>query len=124
MFRINHIHLKSPDPKALADWFVEAFKFTIVSDTVRVFGDRFIGCDSEDGMRVNISSARTGEADGAGRRGYALRARALRIRRGGTWTRKSNASRGLAPSWPTGLSPRTTAGRSPSSRPLTTFESS
>ena len=26
MFRINHIHLKSPDPKSLADWFVEAFK--------------------------------------------------------------------------------------------------
>ena len=64
MFRINHIHLKSPDPKSLADWFVEAFKFTIVSDTVRVFGDRFIACDSEDGMRVNISSARTGEQMG------------------------------------------------------------
>ena len=66
MFRINHIHLKSPDPKALADWFVEAFNLTIVSDTVRVFGDRFIGCDSEDGMRVNISSARTGEQMGQG----------------------------------------------------------
>ena len=66
MFRINHIHLKSPDPKALADWFVEAFNLTIVSDTVRVFGDRFIGCDSEDGMRVNISGARTGEQMGQG----------------------------------------------------------
>ncbi len=66
MFRINHIHLKSPDPKSLADWFVEAFKFTIVSDTARVFGDRFIACDSEDGMRVNISSARTGEQMGQG----------------------------------------------------------
>ena len=66
MFRINHIHLKSPDPKALADWFVEAFNLTIVSDTVRVFGDRFIGCDSEDGLRVNISGARTGEKMGPG----------------------------------------------------------
>lgn len=66
MFRINHIHLKSPDPKALADWFVDAFNLTIVSDTVRVFGDRFIGCDSEDGMRVNISGARTGEQMGQG----------------------------------------------------------
>ena len=66
MFRINHIHLKSPDPTALADWFVEAFNLTIVSDTVRVFGDRFIGCDSEDGMRVNISGARTGEQMGQG----------------------------------------------------------
>ncbi len=66
MFRINHIHLKSPDPKALADWFVEAFNLTIISDNVRVFGDRFIGCDSEDGMRVNISGARTGEKMGPG----------------------------------------------------------
>ena len=66
MFRINHIHLKSPDPKALADWFGEAFNLTIVSDTVRDFGDRFIGCDSEDGLRVNISGARTGEQMGPG----------------------------------------------------------
>ena len=66
MFRINHIHLKSPDPKALADWFGEAFNLTIVSDTVRPFGDRFIGCDSEDGLRVNISGARTGEQMGPG----------------------------------------------------------
>ena len=66
MFRINHIHLKSPDPKALADWFGEAFNLTIVSDTVRDFGDRFIGCDSEDGLRVNISGARTGERMGPG----------------------------------------------------------
>ncbi len=66
-FRINHIHLKSPDPKALADWFVEAFNLKIDSDTVRVFGDRFIACYSEDrAMQVNVSGARTGEQMGVG----------------------------------------------------------
>ena len=66
-FRINHIHLKSPDPRKTADWYVQAFNFKIVSDDTRVFGDRFIRCQSEDGgMAVNISGARTGEKLGAG----------------------------------------------------------
>ena len=66
-FRINHIHLKSPDPKATADWYVKAFNFKIVADDVRVFGDRFIRCQSEDGgMAVNISGARSGETLGPG----------------------------------------------------------
>ena len=66
-YRINHIHLKAPDPKATADWYVKAFNFTIVNDDVRVFGDRFIRCRSEDGgMAVNISGARTGETLGSG----------------------------------------------------------
>jgi lactoylglutathione lyase len=66
-FRINHIHLKAPDPKKTADWYVRAFNFKIVSDEVRVFGDRFIRCQSEDGgMAVNISGARSGETLGPG----------------------------------------------------------
>ena len=66
-FRINHIHLKSPDPKKTADWYVQAFKFKITDDSVRSFGDRFIRCTSEDGgMNVNISGARTGEKMGSG----------------------------------------------------------
>jgi predicted enzyme related to lactoylglutathione lyase len=61
-FRINHIHLKAPDPRKTADWYVKAFHFKIVSDETRVFGDRFVRCMSEDdGMAVNISGARTGE---------------------------------------------------------------
>ena len=77
MFRINHIHLKSPDPKALSDWFVEAFKFTIVSDTMRVFGDRFIACDSEGRHAGQHLECEDGRADGAGRRRYTLRTGAL-----------------------------------------------
>jgi catechol 2,3-dioxygenase-like lactoylglutathione lyase family enzyme len=66
-FRINHIHLKASDPKQTADWYVKAFNFKIVSDEVRVFGDRFIRCQSEDGgMAVNISGARSGETLGSG----------------------------------------------------------
>ena len=66
-FRINHIHLKSPDPRKTADWYVGAFNFKIVSDETRVFGDRFIRCTSEDGgMAVNISGARTSEKLGPG----------------------------------------------------------
>lgn len=66
-FRINHIHLKAPDPKKTADWYVQAFNLKIIGDDVRSFGDRFIRCQSEDGgMTVNISGARTGETLGPG----------------------------------------------------------
>ncbi len=66
-FRINHIHLKAPDPRRTAEWYVQAFRFKILSDEVRVFGDRFVRCQSEDGgMHVNISGARTGERLGPG----------------------------------------------------------
>ena len=66
-YRINHIHLKAPDPRKTAEWYVRAFGFTIVGDEVRVFGDRFVRCRSEDGgMMVNISGARTGESLGPG----------------------------------------------------------
>ncbi len=65
-FNINHIHLKSHDPDASAEWWVKAFNFTVVRDAVRPTGDRFIACRSENGITVNISGARTGEALGAG----------------------------------------------------------
>src|SRR5207237_8057918 len=73
-FRINHIHLKAPDPRKTAEWYVRAFNFKIMSDETRVFGDRFIRCQSEDGgMGVNISRARAGErvapADASARHG-------------------------------------------------------
>src|SRR5881628_1092435 len=66
-FRINHIHLKASDPRKTAEWYVRAFNFKIMSDETRVFGDRFVRCQSEDGgMAVNISGARTGERLGPG----------------------------------------------------------
>ena len=66
-YRINHIHLKAPDPRKTAEWYTRAFNFKIVGDETRVFGDRFIRCTSEDGaLAVNISGARTGETLGSG----------------------------------------------------------
>ena len=58
---VNHIHLKSEDPKLTADWFVKAFNVEIVSDRVRTFGDRFIETKAEGGMRIYISGPRDGE---------------------------------------------------------------
>lgn len=63
-FIVNHIHLKSSDPKATADWFVEAFNVEIVSDDVRPLGDRFIKTVTEGGLTINISSERKGETLG------------------------------------------------------------
>jgi len=65
-YRINHIHLKAADPRRTADWYVRAFNFKILSDETRVFGDRFVRCQSEDGTAVNISGARTNERLGPG----------------------------------------------------------
>jgi lactoylglutathione lyase len=73
-FEINHIHLKAPDPRKTAEWYVKAFGFEIVSDTVRSFGDRRLHCKSPGGMIMNISSARDGEtmADGDARSHWGL----------------------------------------------------
>lgn len=60
-YLVNHIHLKSEDPKATADWFVKAFKVKIMSDNVRDVGDRFVVTQTEGGLAINISGARTGE---------------------------------------------------------------
>ena len=63
-FGINHVHLKTEDPKKTADWWVKAFNFTILSDETRPTGDRFIRCRSEDGLGANISGARAGDEMG------------------------------------------------------------
>ncbi|MSQ09041.1 MAG: hypothetical protein EXR57_06265 [Dehalococcoidia bacterium] len=57
-YNVNHIHLKYADPKKAAQWFQKAFNFTIVSETVRPFGDTFVITKSENGVQINISSER------------------------------------------------------------------
>ena len=64
-YAINHVHLKSKDPKATADWFVKAFGIEILSDDERA-GARFIRCADAKGMGINISGERTGETLGPG----------------------------------------------------------
>ena len=61
---VNHIHIKSKDPKVTAEWFVSAFNVKIVSDTLRSFGDRFVITETEGGLKINISNERTGETLG------------------------------------------------------------
>ncbi len=66
-YSFNHVHLKAPDPGKTADWYVKAFNFQIINDeNPRPQGDRFIRCRTEDGIAVNISSARTDESMGNG----------------------------------------------------------
>ncbi len=66
VYEFNHVHLKAPDPEKTANWYVKAFDFKILSDTVRSYGDRFIRCQTADGVAVNISGARTDEQMGGG----------------------------------------------------------
>ena len=65
-YNFGHIHIKAPDPEKTANWYVNAFGFRIVADTVRDSGDRFIRCETADGIGVNVSGARTNEAMGDG----------------------------------------------------------
>ena len=65
-YEFNHVHLKVPDPEKTANWYVKAFNFKIISDTVRPVGDRFVRCETADGIVVNISGARTNEQMGIG----------------------------------------------------------
>ena len=65
-YAFDHVHVKSSNPGKTADWYVKAFNFNIVSDTVRAVGDRFIRCQTPDGVVVNISGARTDEQMGDG----------------------------------------------------------
>ena len=65
-YAMNHVHLKSPDPRGTAEWYVEAFDFTIISDIVRPVGDRFVKCQTSNGIVVNISGERTNEKLGQG----------------------------------------------------------
>ena len=64
-YSFDHVHLKSTDPGATADWYVKAFNFKITSDAVRPWGDRFIRCETEDGRgREYLRRSERGE-DGA-----------------------------------------------------------
>ena len=66
-FAFEHVHLKAPDPEKTANWYVEAFNFTIFNDAgIRSGGDRFIECKTADGVIIRISGQRTGEATGKG----------------------------------------------------------
>ena len=63
-YKVNHIHIKSKDPKITAEWFVKAFNVKIISEVVRPVGDQFIVTQTEGGLAINISSERDNEVLG------------------------------------------------------------
>jgi catechol 2,3-dioxygenase-like lactoylglutathione lyase family enzyme len=63
-YEFDHVHLKAQDPGAVADWYVRAFDFKIISDAVRPWGDRFVRCETTNGIVINISGSRTDEKMG------------------------------------------------------------
>lgn len=66
---MNHIHLKSLDPRRAAAWYAEAFRFKVLGESVRPqpYGDLMVRCEPADGgISVLISGPRTGEALGPG----------------------------------------------------------
>ena len=65
-YAFDHVHLKSPDPGKTAEWYVKAFNFKIISDAQRLWGDRFIRCETEDGTVINVSGGRNEEKMGQG----------------------------------------------------------
>ena len=63
-YEFDHVHLKAEDPGKVAKWYVKAFDFKVVSDSTRIWGDRFIRCEAPNGNIVNISGGRTAEKMG------------------------------------------------------------
>ena len=97
-FRINHIHIKSPDPRKAAEWCEKAFGFKIVSDETRPFGDRFVRCQADGGMlRDHLQRPHRRDA-GAGRRAAPTAASSTSPSRPTTSRPTSRASRSSAPS--------------------------
>ena len=59
MFRVNHIHLRSPDPRNAAQWYVDNLEARIVSEG-RGLGDSLVIRMELGGASVNVSGSPTG----------------------------------------------------------------
>jgi catechol 2,3-dioxygenase-like lactoylglutathione lyase family enzyme len=73
MFRINHIHLKAPDPSATAQWYVDMFGAKIVGDSEGLGGSRSVRMDLEGGQII-VTGPQVGEtlAEGTADSHYGL----------------------------------------------------
>lgn len=60
MFKVNHIHLKGPDPRKTAQWYVDMFDAKIVGEGEGLGGSLTVRIDLGDD-RINITSAAAGE---------------------------------------------------------------
>ncbi len=73
MFRINHIHLKAPDPKKTAQWYVNTFGAKILGEG-KGLGDSTTVRMEIEGTHVYVTSAPAGETlpDGTADSHYGL----------------------------------------------------
>ena len=73
MFRVNHIHLKAPDPKKTAQWYVDVFGAKVLGEGTGLGGSSSVRLDI-DGTRINVTSAPAGETlpDGTADSHYGL----------------------------------------------------
>jgi lactoylglutathione lyase len=60
MFRVNHIHLKAPDPRKTAQWYVDMFGASIIGEGEGLGGSTTVRLDIE-GTRINVTSAPAGQ---------------------------------------------------------------
>ena len=63
-FEVEHIHVKGPDPRKTAQWYVDIFDAKVVKEW-EIEGALFVRVDIG-GVGLNISNARTGEQLGPG----------------------------------------------------------
>jgi catechol 2,3-dioxygenase-like lactoylglutathione lyase family enzyme len=73
MFRINHIHLKAPDPMATAQWYVNTFGAKIFGEGKGLGDSHTVRMDIQ-GTHVYVTSAPAGETlpDGNSESHYGL----------------------------------------------------
>ena len=69
MYRVNHIHLRSPDPRATAQWYVENFDARILSEGQGLAGSLVVRMEFG-GVSVNVSGSPTGQPIPDGVSGY------------------------------------------------------
>ena len=60
MFNVNHIHLKAPDPRSTAQWYVDMFGAQVVGESEGKGASKTVRVDLG-GTRINITSAPAGE---------------------------------------------------------------
>ena len=62
-YLINHVHIRSIDPSASADWYAEHFEARKVSEREVMPGTVTISLDMGSPVRLNISSQVSGSSD-------------------------------------------------------------
>ena len=62
-YRINHVHIRSSDPRSSAEWYERHFNAKIVSDREVMPGTRTVSMEVGGPVRLNISSKPDGASD-------------------------------------------------------------